>query len=75
MPPGIDRLTSLLVRELAIASKNYGHLARTCWEMSRLLLKSNGEYATVSGHKEEVGSEAVCQPSLEFGSGSEEDYD
>ncbi len=58
MPLVIDpQLTSLLVRELAIASKNFGQLSRTCWELSRVLLRSLPEYDKMTINKGESGTE------------------
>ena len=64
----------VLRREITIVCSR---LARLISDLSHLeaALSPFEKYDTVSRNKEEVQSEAFRQPSLEFGSGSMEDYD
>ncbi len=39
----VEPITSLLVREMTILAKNFGHLGRTSYEISRLLRESQLE--------------------------------
>ncbi len=78
----IEPFPSLLQRELAILSRDYGRVSRSCWEMSRVLLRLRNDSATLAGMEEDVSGKSPPskaadpdQPSLDFGSGSEEDYD
>ena len=82
MPRGINQLTSLLVRELAIASKNFGQLGRTCWELSRVLLQADEYYDKMTINKGESGAEDMSeaaglpsQTSDPFSTPLHEDYD
>ena len=78
----LSTLTSLLQRETAILSRDFGHAQRACWEISRALLRFRQECGMMAINEEEVAgkrapSQAVlpAQPSLDFGSGNERDYD
>ncbi len=53
-----EPLISLLQREVTILAKNYGQLNRTCWEISRLLLRHRLEYGMTSVNKGESGAES-----------------
>jgi len=79
---GTEPITSLLQRELVILSKNFGHLGRTSWELSRLLLRAREELGTYVPTKGESGTdpEEMFLPSSEsdgdpFGPNLQEDYD
>ncbi len=58
MPHGTDRITSLLVRELVIISRDFGRLSGGCWELSRVLLRNLSNYDTLSVNKGESGAES-----------------
>ena len=57
----LEPLTSLFQRELTILSKNFGQCGRTCWELSRLLLRAREEYDKDGFYKGESGAEAGGQ--------------
>ena len=69
-----EPITSLLQRELTIFSKNFGGLQRTCWELSRLLLRARDEYDMTSVNKGKSGTESTdgVDPLPESGSASDE---
>ncbi len=78
----LSLLTSLLQREVTILSRDFGHASRACWEISRALLRYREKDGMMAINEEEVAgnrepSQAVlpAQPSLDFGSGNERDYD
>ena len=54
-----EPITSLLQREVTILAKNFGQLERTCWELSRLLLRARDEYDMTSVNKGESGTESA----------------
>ncbi len=45
MPDRPEPISSLLVRELTILSKNFGQLSTSLWELSRVLLQVDVVYA------------------------------
>ena len=68
-----EPLTSLIQRELAILSKNFGGLQRTCWELSRLLLRAREEYDMTSVNKGKSGAKSDgAGPLPESGSAPDE---
>ena len=83
MPLAINEpLTSLLQRELTVLSKNFGGLGRTCWELSRLLLRARDEYDKMTINKGESGAEDMSgagplppQAADPFSTPLSEDYD
>ncbi len=67
-------VSSVLRREITIVNSRLARL-REDFRHLDAALRCFEKYDTVSRSKEEVQSEAVRQPTLEFGTGSEEDYD
>ncbi len=53
----LEPITSLIQREMTILSKNFGHLGRTSWELSRLLLRAREEYGKMALTQGELGAE------------------
>ena len=80
-----EPLTSLLIRETAIAAGAAGKLSRALWEISRVLrkhLQPDVECVKMAINEGGLGAEISddpssrrSQPSLDFGSGNERDYD
>ena len=79
-----EPFTSLLLRELTILARDFGRVSRGFDEMARALrtLRANGEYDKMTINKGRSGAEtdetpveSRSQPSLDFGSGNERDYD
>jgi hypothetical protein len=80
-----ETLTSLLLREVTIAASGAGKLSRALWEVSRVLrehLRVDAKYDKMAINKGRSGAEtdetpveSRSQPSLDFGSGNERDYD
>ena len=78
-----EPFTSLVQRELVILSKNFGQLGRTCWELSRVLLRAREEYDKMAINKGESGAEAMVErlatqsdpPADPFSTPLSEDYD
>ena len=79
-----EPITSLLIRELTILAANFGRSVRCCDEMARVLrnLRADGNYDKMTINKGRSGAEtdetpveSRSQPSLDFGSGNERDYD
>jgi len=81
----MEPLTSLLIRETTIAAGAAGKLSRALWEISRVLrqhLQPDVNYDKMAINKGRSGAEKVetpvetrSQPTLDFGSGNERDYD
>ena len=67
-------VSSVLRREITIVNSRLARL-REDFRHLDAALRCFEKYDTVSRNKEEVQSEAFRQPTLEFGTGSEEDYD
>ncbi len=75
MPREIEqRHIDVLRREIIIISARATRILNDSVHLVRVL-RTVEKFDTLSGNKEEVQSEAVRQPSLEFGSGTVEDYD
>ena len=80
----MEPFTSILIRELKILERDFGSACRACNEIGRALrrLRSAEGYDKMAINKGGSGQEIspdpsgrLSQPSLDFGSGSEEDYD
>ena len=65
---------SVLRREVTIVNSRLARLRADLMHLYAALFPFE-KYDTVSRNKEEVQSEAFRQPTLVFGTGSEEDYD
>jgi len=70
----IERQLDVLKREIVILSARLAKVINDSTHLVRAL-RDVTECDTLSGYKEDMQSEAVRQPSLEFGSGSAKDYD
>ena len=80
-----EPLTSLLIRETRILARDFARVSRGCDAIASALrehLQPEIERARIAPTKGGSGSETVVdpsttrsQPSLDFGSGSVEDYD
>jgi len=81
----VEPLTSLLIRECAIAAQAAGKLSGALWQISRVLrehLQPDVEYDRMTINKGRSGAEISddpsarrSQPSLDFGTGNERDFD
>ncbi len=78
----LSLLTSLLQREVTILARDFGHASRACWEISRALLQYRQSCGMMALNEEEVAgkrdpsqADLPAQPSLDFGTGNERDYD